>query len=66
MQHYGKILSQTRIELDKKLGQEDKIKINAKMDKLPQYQDFKDLYNKTLPQIREFENKLYGQDSRLE
>lgn len=43
----------------RKLGKDDETRIMLTIKKLPTYVDFKDLYNKTVPEISKFEKKIY-------
>lgn len=56
------MLAKTNSELGTKLTKFDKRELLNKMDKLPQYEDFKDLYKKTIPQIQKFEREIYSMD----
>lgn len=64
--HTGKVIQQTRTDMLKKLSIEDKFQLQGQIDKLPQYEDFKDLYGKCLPAISSFEQKLIDMDVQVE
>lgn len=64
-------MSKTRIsnilkELDRRLTRDDEARIMHHVKKLPQYKDFHELYEKTVPVCARFEKRVFGQQIECE
>lgn len=54
------------MEIGQKLDQSDAKKIWAHFQRFAEYSDLKDLYNRTLPEIAKFEQKIFDFTSDYE